>query len=157
MTVADLGAGTGYFIPHLSPAVGPTGRVLALDVEPNMVAHMQERIAEANLDNVEARQVPTDAPGLGPATVDRILIVDTWHHIADRGAYAAHLRDALRPGGFVLVVDFKADAPHGPPPAMRLPPARVAAELQEAGLQTEIDTDALAYQYLIVGRGREGG
>jgi predicted methyltransferase len=152
MTVADLGAGTGYFIPHLSPAVGPEGRVLALDVEPNMVAHMEERIAEAGIENAEARVVPADAPGLEPASVDRILIVDTWHHIQDRGAYAARLRDTLRPGGFVLVVDFKADAPHGPPPAMRLPPETVAAELEAGGFVAEIDEQALPYQYLVLAR-----
>jgi len=152
MVVADIGAGTGYFVPHLSAALGDGGRVLALDVEPNMVRHMEERISEAGLTNAEARVVPTDSPGLEAASVDRILIVNTWHHISERGAYAAKLREALKPGGFVLVVDFDADSPHGPPPEMRLAAETVAAELQAGGFVTEIEADALSYQYLVFGR-----
>jgi len=147
--VADLGAGTGYFLPHLSPAVGAEGRVLALDVEEAMVAHMQERIAEAEMANAEARVVPTDAPGLEPASVDRVLIVDTWHHIAEREAYSARLAEALRPGGFVLVVDFTMDSPHGPPASMRLTAEQVAAELEAGGLTTEIVQETLPYQYVV--------
>lgn len=147
--VADLGAGTGYFLPHLSPAVGAEGRVLALDVEEAMVAHMRERIAEAEMANAEARVVSTDAPGLEPASVDRVLIVDTWHHISDREAYSARLAEALRPGGFVLVVDFTADSPQGPPAAMRLTAEQVSAELEAGGLTTEILQEELPYQYVV--------
>jgi len=150
--VADVGAGTGYFLPHLSPAVGAEGRVLALDVEEAMVAHMQERIAEAQMANAEARVVPTDSPGLPPASVDRVLIVDTWHHIADREAYSARLAEALRPDGFVLVVDFTADSPHGPPAAMRLTAEQVSAELEAGGLTPEIVQEELPYQYVVRAR-----
>ncbi len=148
--VADVGAGTGYFAPHLSSAVGAGGRVFALDVEEAMVAHMRSRFAEAGLDNVEARQVATDDPGLEPGSVDRILIVDTWHHIGDRGAYAAQLARALRPGGFVLVIDFTEQSPHGPPAAMRLDADAVRAELEAGGLSARIiDDEALPYQYAV--------
>ncbi len=151
MIVADIGAGTGYFLPHLSRAVGTEGHVLGLDVEPNMVRYMTERIGRDGLTNAEAREVPTSEPGLEAASVDRILIVNTWHHISDREAYAAKLMQALRPGGFVLVVDFTEDAPHGPPPAMRLPPETVAQELEAAGFTTTTDTDALSIQYVVRG------
>lgn len=152
MIVADLGAGTGYFEPHLARAVGGEGRVLALDVEPTMVAHMRERFAEAGLANVEARRVAPDDPGLARHGVDRILIVDTWHHIAHRERYAAKLRDGLRPGGSVLVVDFTSDSPHGPPEPMRLPAAAVAAELAAGGLAVEILSETLPFQYAVRGR-----
>lgn len=148
--VADLGAGTGYFEPHLSRAVGDSGRVLALDVEPAMVAHMRERFSQAGLANAEVRVVDGDDPGLEPSTIDRVLIVDTWHHIDDRPVYAAKLARALRPGGFVLIVDFTQDAPHGPPPAMRLSPAEVVAELNEGGLVARaLPDETLPYQYVI--------
>ncbi|MEQ8891458.1 MAG: methyltransferase domain-containing protein [Sandaracinaceae bacterium] len=150
MTVADVGAGTGYFLPHLSPAVGPEGRVLALDVEPAMVAHMQTRAEEAGLTNVEARVVAPDDPGLDG--VDRVLIVDTWHHIEDRAAYAHRLRDGLREGGFVLVVDFTEDSPHGPPEAMRLAAHAVLMELRSAGFEAEILETELPYQYAVRAR-----
>lgn len=152
MTVADLGAGTGYFLPHLSPAVGAEGRVLALDVEPNMVAHMERRASEAGLANVEARRVAPDDPGLPAGSVDRILVVDTWHHIGDRETYARRLLQALAPGGFVLVVDFTRESEHGPPPEMRLPPAVVEAELSAGGLAAEVVTESLPMQYVVRGR-----
>lgn len=80
MTVVDLGAGTGYFLPRLSHALSE-GRVLALDTEPAMVAHIEQRVRDAGLSNVEARTVAPGDPGLAPESVDRILIVDTWHHL----------------------------------------------------------------------------
>lgn len=152
MTVADLGAGTGYFLPHLSPAVGPEGRVLALDVEPNMVAHMEARAVEAGLANVEAHRVAPDDPGLTAGAVDRILVVDTWHHIEHREAYARRLLASLAPGGFVLVVDFTLESEHGPPPEMRLPASVVAAELTAGGLAAEVVPESLPMQYAVLGR-----
>src|SRR5690606_20382507 len=97
--VADIGAGTGYFLAPLSRAVGPKGRVLALDVEPNMVEYMKRRTQREALANVEARTVAPDDPGLAANSVDRVLIVNTWHHIGNRTQYATKLAQALRPGG----------------------------------------------------------
>lgn len=153
--VADLGAGTGYFLSHLSEAVGTHGRVIALDVEPAMVEHMQQRIAREGLDNVEARTIGTDAPGLADASVDAILIVDTWHHIAEREAYAAKLRAALKPGGTVWVVDFTLDAPQGPPAEMRIAPEQTVTELQAGGLVAELVDEPLPYQYVVRARREE--
>jgi len=154
MTVVDLGAGTGYFVPHLAEAVGPEGRVLALDVEPNMVRHMRARFEAAGLENVSARVVPPDRPGLEAGSVDRILIVDTWHHISQRERYAALLRESLRPGGAVYVVDFTTDSPHGPPVEMRLDAEQVSAELFAAGLEVEVLPESLPWQYVVRGRTR---
>src|SRR5688572_11870156 len=87
-TVVDLGAGTGYFLERLSRAVGPTGTVLALDVEPKMVEFARRRATERGLGNVTAREVGKADPGLPDRSVARILIVNTWHHIDDRATYA---------------------------------------------------------------------
>ncbi len=151
MIVADIGAGTGYFEPHLSNAVGPTGKVMALDVEPDMVGHLRDRAARERLDNVEPRQVAPDDPGLGPASVDRVLIVDTWHHIANREAYASRLAAALKPGGVVVVVDFRRDAHHGPPPEHRITPDEVERQLRAAGLSTRVVDAGLQEQYVVSG------
>jgi ubiquinone/menaquinone biosynthesis C-methylase UbiE len=150
MTVADVGAGTGYFEPHLSRAVGPGGKVLALDIEPDMVAHLRDRAAHDRLDNVEARQVAAGDPALPPASVDRVLIVDTWHHIADRAAYASRLVAALKPGGAIVVVDFRLDAHRGPPPEHRIPPDEVARLLGAAGLSARVVDAGLPEQYVVV-------
>ncbi len=151
-TVVDLGAGTGYFLRYLAGAVGPEGKVLALDTEPAMVEHMRARVAREGLSNVEVRAVAPDDPGLAPASVDAVLVVDTWHHIANRRRYAARLKSALRPGGALWIVDFTEDAPDGPPPEMRLAPEQVLAELTDAGLQAEILDEELPRQYVIRAR-----
>ena len=149
MTVADIGAGTGYFEPYLSRAVS-AGHVLALDVEPDMVRYLKERAAREHLANVEAAIIAADDPKLPP--VDRVLIVDTWHHIANRTAYAAKLRAALKPGGRVYIVDFKLDAKHGPPPHHRIPPEDCVKELAAAGFQASVVPLTLDEQYVVVGR-----
>lgn len=151
-TVVDLGAGTGYFEGRLSEAVGPTGKVLALDVEPDMIRYLRARAARDKLDNVVAKLVRSDDPLLDKEGVDRILVVDTWHHVPDRPLYAARLRDGLRPGGAIFVVDFTLDASMGPPKEHRLPPEVVRAELAAVGLEAEIAPEELPEQYVVVGR-----
>jgi cyclopropane fatty-acyl-phospholipid synthase-like methyltransferase len=150
-TVADIGAGTGYFEPYLSRAVGPGGHVLALDVEPDMVAHLRDRAAKEQLANVEARQVAADDPGLAPSSVDRIIVVDTWHHIANRVDYAARLAVALKHGGEVFVVDFTRESKNGPPPEHRVPPEEVARTLETAGLVVRKVDAGLPDQYVVAG------
>jgi len=150
--VVDLGAGTGYFLRWLSEATGPTGKVLALDIEPNMVAFMQERAQKQSLLNVEPRRVAPDDPGLLPESVARVLIVNTWHHIDQRPAYAEKLARALGPSGEVLVVDYTLEAEHGPPARHRLAPERVKSELEAGGLVAEIVEESLPDQYIVRGR-----
>jgi predicted methyltransferase len=152
MKVADIGAGTGYFEPHLARAVGPGGRVLALDVEDSMVRYMEARMAREGLSNVAVAKVPFDDPKLSAGSVDRILIVDTWHHIAGREAYSAKMREALAPGGFVAVVDFTLEAKYGPPREHRLAPEQVKKELEAGGFKAEIAAETLPEQYVVIGR-----
>ncbi len=150
MVVADIGAGTGYFEPYLSRAVGAKGSVLARDIEPDMVRHLGERAKREGLANVKADLSTTDDPKLPAGGVDRILVVDTWHHIASREAYAAKLRDALAKGGKIFVVDFTMESKNGPPPQHRIPPEQVMRELASAGLHTEIVDAKLPEQYVVV-------
>lgn len=154
MTVADIGAGTGYFEPHLSRAVGPTGKVLAVDIEPDMVRYLRERAAKEKLVNVTAVQATPGETGLAPESVDRILVVDTWHHIPDRAAYAQKLRAALRPGGLVIIVDFTLEATKGPPKEHRLAPEKVIAELDAGGLSGKAIDESLPEQYIVVAKAR---
>jgi predicted methyltransferase len=152
MTVVDLGAGTGYFMRYLSRAVGAEGHVLALDVEPDMIRHLKERAAKEQLGNVEPRVVQPDDPGLPDGSVDRILVVDTWHHIAERAAYSKKLAAALKPGGFALIVDFTKESKNGPPPEMRLNPEQVAEDLAGGGLDAAAVKELLPEQYVVIGR-----
>ncbi len=151
-TVVDLGAGTGYFVGRLAAAVGPGGTVIPTDVEADMVRYLEERGQREGWANVRPALTPMDDPALPATSVDRVLVVDVWHHLGDRQAYAGKLAKALRPGGFVQVVDFTLDSPHGPPAAMRLAPEAIAADLTAAGLRAEIVADELPHQYVVVGR-----
>jgi predicted methyltransferase len=151
-TVVDLGAGTGYFLADLSKAVGTSGRVLALDPEPSMVEHMADRVEREGIENVHPKVIPLDDPTLTPHSVDRVLVVNTWHHIEARGPYAAKLAESLRPGGMVLIVDFTMESPIGPPAERRLTVDTVRAELESGGLTTEVLEESLPHQYAIAGR-----
>ncbi|MBT8470072.1 MAG: methyltransferase domain-containing protein [Deltaproteobacteria bacterium] len=152
MKPVDLGAGTGYFVGYLSESVGGRGRVLALHADRAMVEAMQARIEREGLRNVEPGLIAADDPGLPPRSVDRILIVNTWHHISNRVAYAEKLLAALGPGGQLLIVDFTIESPHGPPPQMRLTDDTVQHELEAAGFEAELVEAPLPYQYLVAGR-----
>ncbi len=152
MTVVDLGAGTGYFLSSLSRAVGVDGLVQALDPEADMVRFMEQRAVKEGLGNVEPRQIPFDDPELAAGSADRILIVNTWHHIQQREAYSLKLRDALTATGRVYIVDFTRDSPSGPPVAERLTTEQVIAELVAGGLQAEVIEETLPRQYVVVGR-----
>lgn len=152
MTVADVGAGTGYFVPFLSEAVGENGQVLAVDIELSMLEYVAKLAKKNDLPNVDTVLAePTDSH-LPSSQVDRILIVNTWHHIPDRGAYSRHLAGRLTSGGSVWVVDFTRDAPMGPPKKHRLSPSTIVDELEQGGLQAEVVDVGLPNQFVVVGR-----
>ncbi len=151
MILVDIGAGTGYFLPHLSRATGERGRVLAIDVEKGLTEYMDARARREKLANVTVRLVPRDDPQLVPGSVDRVLIVDTWHHIGERDAYTKKLAAGLAPGGRVVIVEVTKESPHGPAKKHRLEPAQVVRELEAAGLRAEIAKESLPRQYVVLG------
>ncbi len=146
--IADIGAGTGYFTVRLAHMT-PRGRVYAVDLEPDMVKYLAERAKRDKLDNVTAVQATPSDPRL-PEKVDRVLLVDTYHHIQGRETYFRSLRDSLRPGAEVAIVDFTRDSPMGPPAAARIPKEQVVAEMQRAGYRLVRAPDFLPNQYMLV-------
>jgi ubiquinone/menaquinone biosynthesis C-methylase UbiE len=155
MRVADVGAGTGYFEPHLSRAVGAAGEVLAVDVEPGMVEHISKRATREGLANVKTQLGAADDPKLAAGAFDRVLVVDTWHHVEDRVGFAKKIARGLRAGGALFVVDFTKESPHGPPAAARIPPEELKGELESAGFgNVKIHASAatgLPHQYVVEG------
>ena len=146
--IADIGAGTGYFTVRLAHMT-PKGRVYAVDVEADMVQYVAERARRERLSNVQAVQAtPSDARL--PEKVDRVLLVDTYHHIDGREAYFRKLRKSLRPGGEVAIIDFTRDSTMGPPSEVRIPKEQVSAEMRRAGYRLVRSPDLLPNQYFLV-------
>jgi ubiquinone/menaquinone biosynthesis C-methylase UbiE len=152
MTVADLGAGTGFFEPWLSEAVGAQGKVLALDVEDAMIKWLEESAQREGWANVEVHKAPYERPGVAEASLDRLLTVNVWHHIERREAYAAELFKVIKPGGVVVVVDYTREAEPGPPAHFRLDPEQIMAELKAGGFEVSQAQEELPRQYVIIAR-----
>lgn len=146
--VADVGAGTGYFAVRLANML-PAGRVYAVDIEPDMVKYLAERARREKQDNMLAIAGAPDDPKL-PEKVDLILMVDVHHHIDERERYFRKLSAALKPGGRIAIIDFRPDAPQGPPKAARIAADRVIAELTSAGYTLAQEHRFLPNQYFLV-------
>ena len=147
-TVADLGAGTGYFAARLARML-PHGTVFAVDVEPQMVKYLAERAAREGLANLKA-VTATSGDARIPEKADLILLVDVYHHVEDRGPYFRKLAASLKPHGRLAVIDFKLDSPKGPPRRARVAPEQVKSELAQAGYTLETEHGFLPFQYFLV-------
>lgn len=116
MTVADIGAGDGYYTVRLAQRVGDRGRVLAQDIQPKVIDRLADRVARERLDNVSLKLGGADDPRLPPNSFDRVFLVHMYHEIGEPYAFLWRLYPALRDGGEVIVVD--SDRPtdqHGTP------------------------------------------
>jgi len=130
MSVADVGAGEGYYTVRLAPLVGPRGRVLAEDIIDETRDRLAQRVERDKLDNVAVRLGQPADPSLPPASFDRIFLVHVYHEVTDPYQFLWHLRTGLKPEGLVIVVD--ADRPvkrHG------MPPNQLTCEFRAIGLQ----------------------
>ncbi len=151
--VADLGAGTGYFLAHLANAVGRKGKVLALEVEPTLVEHLRQRAAREQVPQVDVVLTPKDRPALPHHGVDLVFIADTFHHLDHRQRYLAEMRELLPPLGRVAIIDWmKKPLPEGPPPDHKLSRERVVGEMTGAGFELVESPDFLPYQYFLIFR-----
>ncbi len=149
--IADIGAGSGYFALRFARHVGAAGRVLAVDINPDMIVHLNRRIRDAGLDNVQTILALPDDPLLAPSSVDRVFISETWHHIGDRAHYLALLKSTLRPGGQVIIIDFQKEATAvGPPAEMRVAREDVVREFDQNGFRLAKEHTFLPYQYFLV-------
>ena len=117
MSVADVGAGEGYYTVRLARVVGPHGRVLAEDIVPEVRDSLSDRVQRERLDNVAVKLGTPDNPMLPQGSFDRIFLVHMYHEVASPYAFLWHLRDGLKPDGQVIVVDAQRPVrKHGMPP-----------------------------------------
>ena len=142
-TVADIGAGSGYFARRFALHAG---RVYAVDIDEKLLAMVRSKEAE----NLETIVASPDDPRLPPQSVDMIFFCDVLHHIENRPAYYVKLVKTLKPGGHIVVIDFyKKPLPVGPPESMKLSDQEVIAEFQNAGFALSKRLDTLPYQYFL--------
>ena len=146
--VADVGAGTGYFTARLAHVL-PKGKVYAVDTEADMVQYLGERAKREGLKNVFALHATPESPQL-PEKADLILLVDVYHHVENRERYLRQLREALRPGARVAVIDFRMRSPVGPPASTRIPADAVKREFDRAGYALVREHGFLPHQYFLV-------
>jgi len=148
-TVVDIGAGTGYFTRRFAVAVGPSGKAIGLDIEPGMIDYMKDDAKKLQLSNYDARISKPDDPELAPRSVDVVFFCDVLHHVDNQVAYLEKLRPSIKPGGRLVVIDFKKTSPIGPPAAMRIPPAEMIEFAKKADYTVLREHDFLPYQYFI--------
>jgi predicted methyltransferase len=119
MTIADIGAGSGYYTVRLAPVVGPNGRIVAQDVQPDYLQSLQQRVRELGLKNVTIGLGEPHDPRLPANSIDVALLVHMYHEIAQPYALLYNLAPALKSGGRVAIVDSTArTSEHGTPPAL---------------------------------------
>ncbi len=147
MSVADIGSGSGYMLPHLSRAVGAKGRVYAVEIDKTLVVALKRRIAKAKLRNVV---VVTGAVEDLPLTtlVDRVLLLNTYPELERPVAMLKAMRQRLKPTGRLVIIDYKADPlVAGPPPEERLSLETIIAEARGAGFVESLQFNVLPRQY----------
>ncbi len=150
-TIADIGAGSGYFALRLAHRVGPTGAVYAVDISPDMIRHLNRRIRDAGVTNLISVLADPDDPLLLPDSIDRFFICDTWHHINNRADYLAKLRRMLKTGGQVVMIDFqKRELPFGPPLEMKISREDLIDEMESNGFRLSREFEFLRYQYFLI-------
>jgi len=151
--VADLGSGSGYFTRRLVGAVTESGKVYAIDVEPEMLQYVENSLAHTHAPyNAEFILARPDSPKLPVESVDLIFVCNVFHHLEDRTSYFRNARSALKSGGRIAIIDFYHDERSGDLgfPKQHLVPADMAiAEMTAAGYRLEREHDFLPRQYFL--------
>jgi predicted methyltransferase len=150
-TVADIGAGAGWFTMRLAQRVGPKGLVYAQDVQSLMLGAIKRRVLREGLENVQTRQAHGNDPNLPARALDAILMVDAYQEVENRVVYLRNLARALKPTGRIGIVNWKPGrgGPGPERPNERVERSVVEADAAAAGLRV-LASDNLRYQYLLV-------
>lgn len=154
--VADVGAGPGFFTLRLARAVGPAGRVYAVEPEPVLLDKLRTRLRAARVRNVTPVLGLGEDPLLPPGRCDVALMVNVYHHFADGPGFLRKLARALAPGGRLVNIDFaKRETPVGPPVGHRVAREKFLRDARRAGLVLVAERRFLPYQYFLVLRPQE--
>jgi ubiquinone/menaquinone biosynthesis C-methylase UbiE len=150
MVIADIGAGSGYHSALLSKMVG-IGKVFAVDVEPEMIAYLNERIKQEKLSRIIPVLSAEQEVSLPENTVDMMLLVDVYHEFAYPYEMALSMRAALKPGGKLVLVEFRSEDPNVPIKSIhKMSKAQAIKELKAAGFAFDKNIDNLPWQHCMV-------
>jgi ubiquinone/menaquinone biosynthesis C-methylase UbiE len=150
-TVADIGAGTGYMTVRLADRVGPAGKVYANDLQPQMLDMLKRRLARQHIENVTLVQGEVDDPKLPPASVDLELLVDVYHEFSQPQAMLRRLREALKPAGRLVLLEYRKEDPSIPiRPEHKMSVAEAKLEVEAEGFTLSKVDEALPRQHILI-------
>jgi ubiquinone/menaquinone biosynthesis C-methylase UbiE len=151
--VADVGAGTGYYTVRLAQRVGPAGRVYATDVQPEMLALLESRLAREHVSGVKTVLATDHDSGLPESTMDLILLVDVYHELSQPQLVLRQLRRALKPGGRLVLLEFRKEDPDvAIRPDHKMSVAEARLEVEHEGYKLDRVIDVLPMQHILVFR-----
>lgn len=149
--VADIGAGSGYMTIRMAQRVGPTGRVFANDLQPQMLAILSQRLTRQRISNVTLVQGTVDDPRLPPASVDLELLVDVYHEFSRPQAMLQRLREALKPGGRLVLLEYRKEDLSIPiRPEHKMSVAEAKLEVEHEGFTLSSVDEALPRQHILI-------
>jgi SAM-dependent methyltransferase len=150
-SIADIGAGSGYITVRLAARVGPAGRVFANDVQPQMLNILSRRLSTAKITNVTLIEGTLDDPKLPPASVDLILMVDVYHELSQPQTMLRHLRESLKPGGRLVLLEYRKEDPTVPiKPEHKMSVAEAKMEVEAEGFTLSRVDEALPRQHILI-------
>lgn len=150
-TVCDLGCGNGFYTMRLAKLVGPRGRVLAVDIQPEMLELLRDRVDARGVTNIEPILGEEDDPRLPVGDIDLILLVDVYHELSDPPKMLAAMRESLRPEGRVALVEFRAEDPAVPiKPLHKMTQRQCLKEFTANGFKLVGQYDELPWQHVLL-------
>ena len=153
MVVADVGAGVGYFTVRLAKRVEPSGKIYAVDVQPEMLTILKDRARKANLLNIQAILGSESDPHLPPGSCDLILMVDVYHELSQPQKMLRKMKQALKPDGRLVLLEYRKEDPHIPiRPDHKMSVAEAKAEVEAEGYKLERTLSDLPRQHIFIFR-----
>jgi len=150
-TIADLGAGSGYYSFRIAPLVGPKGKVMAIDIEPKMLEVIAQRATREHVANLRPVLGSERDPNLAPRSVDLLFMVDVYHELEYPYEVMTRVRDALKPGGRVALIEYRGEDPEVMiKPVHKMSEQQVRREMQAAGFRHVKTVRTLPLQHLMI-------
>jgi ubiquinone/menaquinone biosynthesis C-methylase UbiE len=152
-TVADVGAGVGYFTWRLADRVGPKGVVYGEDIQREMLDQLKQNMQERHIANVRPVLGAIDDPKLPKDSLDLVLLVDVYHEFSEPEKMLEHIRESLKPGGRLVLLEYRGEDPKIPiRPEHKMTLKQVRAEIEPEGYKFEQSIEVLPEQHIIIFR-----